>query len=921
MPRVTTAVLSLLLIFGLSASSGGQAGTSPSSPLPQDAGASGLYQDLLRLKTTARLLHTTAHPDDEDGGMMTMESRHFGATVELLTLNRGEGGQNKFGSALSDELGVLRTLELLAADRYYGVSQRFTHVVDFGFSKSADETFSKWGGHDAAVADMVRVIRTFRPDVLVSRFQGADRDGHGNHQASGVVTREAFRAAGDPKRFPEQIAAGLLPWQPKKFYFDNVRQNEDWTVRLDYGAYDPMLGMSYRQFALEGLAHQISQGLGGLRVAPGHLYTYYKLVDSVLPPPKDAHEENFFDGIDTTLPGLASRLGADEKKVPWLRSALVSLDKKADEAMHAFSVADPSPAGRPLLEGVRIAEDLIARVKADKSLSVPEREELLTHLETKREQFNRAAGEALGIALQVSVDPPEVSQSGFFRFEQTFQMAYPGQTFTLTAHLYNRGNQPITPKTLQLDLPPGWKSEVVKQELKPLGSNEEATTQFRVTVPDNAQYTRPYWYRTDQQTQTLYTIDEKLCSFRESQIKEGHTHCDGMALPPYPVAARATYQAGENGGDVESIAQVKSVDPMAGQLQHPLAVGPPLSVGLEPPLQVMNATAAKTTEVTVSLRNNVVGKAQGTLRLDVPQGWRVEPASLPVNFAADGESNEYKFNVTPSSLREQMYQLKAVLNYQGKDYAEGYTDVTRPDLGVFYYYRPATQTISAVDVKLPPKLKVGYIMGAGDDIPEVLREIGLDVETISAPELATGNLSRFNAIVVGIRAYDVRTDVREHNRRLLDYVNNGGTLIVQYNQGSDAFNSGHYTPYPATETRDRVTVEEAPVEILDPKNPIFTYPNPITARDFDNWVQERGLYFMGKWDEHYKPLLSSHDPGEQPMQGGLLESDYGKGKYIYCGYAFFRQLPAGVPGAIRLFVNLLSAGGGKVDHASDGTSH
>ena len=297
---------------------------SDTRPLPEDLGAIHLAQLLAKLKTTARIMQVVAHPDDEDGGMLTLEARGKGASVLLFTVTRGEGGQNKFGTESSDELGILRTLELLEADKYYGVEQRFSHVVDFGFSKTAEETFNKWHGHDVALADVVRAIRIFRPDVLTSRFSGTKRDGHGNHEASGVLTLEAFRAAADPNQFPEQIKEGLLPWQAKKLYLGNPPRmfqaanvaDEDYTVKMNIGEYSPLLGMSYTQFALEGLAHQTSQGTGGIRVPPGPRYTYYKLTDSTLPKPAAAHETDFFDGIDTSLVGLAARLGAEESKFP-----------------------------------------------------------------------------------------------------------------------------------------------------------------------------------------------------------------------------------------------------------------------------------------------------------------------------------------------------------------------------------------------------------------------------------------------------------------------------------------------------------------------------------------------------------------------------------------------------------------------------
>ena len=293
---------------------------SDTRPLPEDLGAVHLAQLLTKLKTTARIMQVVAHPDDEDGGMLTLEARGKGAEVTLFTVTRGEGGQNKFGTESSDELGILRTLELLEADKYYGVQQRFSHVTDFGFSKTVDETLSKWHGHDVVVGDMVRVIRTFRPDVLIARFSGTNRDGHAHHQASALLTIEAYRAAGDPAKFPEQIKEGLLPWQPSKLYVGNPPRmfqggnvaDEDYTVKLNIGEYCPLLGMSYTQFALEGLSHQTSQGTGGIRVPPGPRYTYYKLTDSTLPKASRWHEADFFDGIDTSLVGLAARLGAEE---------------------------------------------------------------------------------------------------------------------------------------------------------------------------------------------------------------------------------------------------------------------------------------------------------------------------------------------------------------------------------------------------------------------------------------------------------------------------------------------------------------------------------------------------------------------------------------------------------------------------------
>src|SRR5258706_4889458 len=382
--------------------------------LPQDTGAAGLKLMLRRLQTTGRLMQVTAHPDDEDGGMLTLGARGKGVSTLLMTLTRGEGGQNKLGSNLFDVLGVLRTLELLASDRYYGVEQRFSRVADFGYSKTPEETFQKWQGHDVALGDIVRVIRMFRPDVLVARFSGTDRDGHGHHQASAILTKEAFRAAADPKRFPEQIAEGLQPWQAKKLYSGNVCgffastcDAANYTLRLNTGVNDPVLGTSYIQFAMKGLRHQLSQGSGSWTVEPGDRFTHYKLLDSVVDSPnvKDGHEQDFFDGIDTTLPGLAARLGEDEKKVPWLRGALVEIKTKIDEAI-AVAEKEPSSVEKPLAAASGLVVRLFNQI-AGSQLSAQAKSDFQVHLhQTLWHDVEKARAVALGEKFSVVVDAP-----------------------------------------------------------------------------------------------------------------------------------------------------------------------------------------------------------------------------------------------------------------------------------------------------------------------------------------------------------------------------------------------------------------------------------------------------------------------------------------------------------------------------------
>ena len=871
---------------------------------------------LLRLRTTARMLHTTAHPDDEDGGMLTLESRGKGVTAILLTMNRGEGGQNKVGSNLFDVLGVLRTLELTASDRYYGIEQRFTRVADFGFSKSADETFQKWGGHDVALADTVRVIRSFRPDVIVSRFGGTERDGHGNHQASGTVSREAFRAAADPKRFPEQIKEGLLPWQARKLYIDNVcpfRSNEcadkDYTVKLATGEKSDALGMTYIQFAMEGLKHQLSQGAGGWSVDGGPHFAFYRLVDSVLAPIFDAkgHELSFFDGIDTSLPGLAKKLGDDVSALPHLRSQLEDIDKKLEAAQN--DEKDPEKAAGPLLSALKGLDTVVEEVDKS-SLDQRTRLDLLTVLREKQEQCAAAANLAMGVFLEATVAPPKGPAAGLPQESEALTVVSPGQKFTVVLKFHNSSKYLLRLLNVSLDAPDGWITHVYKGDPDPVKAGDDAYADFQLKVPPEAANTRPYWHRDEPETQSINHVDDETYAtlpFVTSQLKVRANYRITGRMDFNFMGAQLRSTEGDS-GRVDTAVVVPFRDEKGVERERGLAVAPAFSVMLEPGQQVIPAGDSPRTTVTVGVSSNVSGSVSGTLRLEAPSGWHVAPEELPVKFGHRGEKRDFAFTVTPTALKEGRTQIRAVLESAGQRYSEGYSLVTRDDLDAAYYYQPATQRVSIVDVNTPKDLKVGYIMGAGDDIPTVLQQIGLDVTLIPAEKLASEDLSRYGTIILGIRAYDTQQDVATNNKRLLDYVSTGGTLVVQYETGVGDFNGGHFTPYPARLSRARVSVEEAPVEILEPDDSIFHYPNQITQKDFDGWVQERGLYFMDQWDGKFEPLLSCHDPGESPQKGGLLRAKYGKGTYIYTGYAFFRQLPAGVPGAVRLYVNLLSAG-------------
>jgi hypothetical protein len=597
----------------------------------------------------------------------------------------------------------------------------------------------------------------------------------------------------------------------------------------------------------------------------------------------DGHEQDFFDGIDTTLTGLASRLGDEEKKAPWLPEQLSQIQQRISEAEQNAD-GDSGKSAVALLSGRKATDDLLQRIRKS-SLSEGAKELLATVLETKRDQFQHAANLALGVELKAWYDAPPAASP------EVAPMAVPGESLALKSSSQAIGGTVVSAKLI-LDAPG---CEQNAQGTKSADKPSVAEFDFHMTPCAKSGYTRPYWHRHDPQRDALNTIDEP--------------QYQTLPLPAAPFHVRMEYQYQGLPGSVEVPVMVRFKWRDGSEGEHPLAIGPAFSVALSPSSSVIPSDKQGSTKVKTTARDQSHG-SDAQISLKLPIGWRAEPAHESVAIPKD-ESKDASFQVFPSELKETQIHIRAELTSAGKNYDESYTVVTREDLGTFYYYQPALQRVSIVSVKVPKDLKVGYIMGAGDEIPTVLQQIGMNVTTIPADKLASEDLSKYQTVVLGIRAYDTQRDVIANNKRLLDFVEAGGRLVVQYNTlGSFGmpidFNSGKYTPYAATLSRARVSVEEAPVKILDPANPIFHYPNEITQSDFEGWVQERGLYFMSQWDPKYTPLLESHDPGEAEQKGGLLLAKYGKGTYIYTGYAFFRQLPAGVPGAVRLFVNLVA---------------
>jgi len=891
--------------------------------LPVDRGAAGVWQSLKKLHTRASLLMVTAHPDDEDGGMLTYEARGEGAQVTLLTLNRGEGGANVMSSDYFDALGLVRTEELLAADRYYGVDQYWTRVIDYGFSKTKEECLGKWG-HERVLYDVVRVVRMTRPLVITSVFVGGPTDGHGNHQVAGQMAQEAFKVAGDPNVFPDQIKAGLRPWSPLKEYsrvpffleeghldpkgvYDYATHkrvpagvqdyiHDRWepgavktNVVVPEGQYDPVLGFNYTQVSREGLGFQKSQNGGTGVPAAGPLMSPYHRFGSVIS--ATDKENSFFAGIDISLLGIASLAKSGDTE--FLKWGLAEINTSVEEAMNRFSADHPEKVAGSLARGLKATENLLDHVAAS-NLSDEAKYNIAHELDVKKDQFNNALARALAVSLRATVAPEQEPNPLFAMFmgdPDTFRVAIPGQQFQVKVHVVNQSSEPVGLDRVELQ-PAGGESWSVTAEGEvrgQLAGNQAVDLRFKVKVPDDAGFTRPYFTRPDIEQPYYNITDERALD---------------LPLAPYPLSAWAQFTyAGvpfRVGQVVQSVKHVTGY----GQVLEPLIVAPPVSVSISPRAGIVPLYAKSFTVIT-TIRSNVKGPAKGIVKLDLPPGWESRPSSTEFSTAQDGEEQSLTFEVMPMSLKEESFTLTALVEYKGRAYKEGYRVTGYPGLRPYFLYRPSTYRTSGVDVKVAGGLNAAYVMGSGDDVPAALENLGVKVSFLSAADLATGDLSKFDVIVLGVRTYAARQDLTTYNERLLDYVKHGGVVIVQYNTPEYDHNYGPY-PYKMTDDPEEVTDEVSKVEILDPSNPVFTWPNKITEKDFEGWVEERGSKFMQSWDPRYEPLLETHDADQDPQKGGLLYARYGKGVYIYNAYALYRQLPEGVPGAYRLLANLVS---------------
>ncbi len=857
---------------------------------PQDAGAAGAWQKIQKARTTASVMHTTAHPDDEHGGAITRLSRKDGARLALMTLTRGESGDNAIGAQLFDGLGLIRTEELRVADRYYGVDEQyFTTAVDYGFSKRLEEAFEKWG-RDAVLRDVVRVIRMSRPFVLLSRFQGHERDGHGHHQTAGLITQLAFQMAGDPNAFPEQITEGLRPWQPFKVYIGGVRENENWTVRIDSGEYSPLLGDSYDNLARFGLSFQRSQNSGRFTPGAGANYGYYTRVGSRIGgAPK---ENSIFDGIHTAYSGLYTVLG---RRAPeGVVDQLARVDGALGRAATDFKMNDPSAAAPGLAGALNLIRDAMTRSTGE--------DEALFVLRIKEQQIQDALNACLGLELVATAQPagqPEpAGPMAAFAPPATMAAPVPGQTFEVRARLANRGATAIAPTGITIEAATGWQASPGAGATalpSPLAAQQVATARFTATVASDAPIsTKPFFSRSGLH-ESRYTLADPA-SF-------------GRAASAAPLVAVARYAIDGVPVTLREVVKRREAKLPYGDMMREVRSVPRLGVTVSPFAAVVpRSSATKRVELQVDVVHNADAASTGAVTLAMPAGWTSTPAAHPFAFARAGERASYRFTVQAPIIDAKPYTVTAVVTSAGQTYREGYELIDQRDLELRYLYRPSTVEVRGIDVTVLPNLKVGYVMGVGDQVPLGLQQLGAQVTLLGERELASGDLAQYDAIMTGTRAYAVREDLKTYNTRLLDYVKAGGNMIVLYN--TSELIPAQFAPFPAENPRnsEEVSEEDSPVEILAPTQQAFRWPNAITKADFDGWVEQRGSKFFSTWDAAYTPMLATFDKGQAPQRGGWLTATHGKGTYTYFAYALHRQLSYGVPGAYRITSNLLALG-------------
>lgn len=791
---------------------------------------------LEKLNLLGRVLYIAAHPDDENTGLISFWANGALYETAYLSVTRGDGGQNLIGPELREQLGVIRTQELLAARRIDHGRQFFTRANDFGYSKSVGETLRIWD-RDKILSDIVWVIREFRPDVIVTRFALEDDVTHGHHTASAQLAQEAFRAAADPKRFPEQLKfvepwqARRLLWNTSQFFFRARNQPFDATglISVEAGGYQPLLGKSYGEIAAASRTMHKSQGFG-VNIERDAQKEYFKLLDGA-----PAEEGNLFSGIDITWARVRETAGVEER----IRTIIASYD-----------MARPAASVPALLE--------LRRSLGQSGEDFRVREKLA--------QTDSIIAACLGLHLEAVTEK---------------EAAQPGDTLNLQVEAINRSDVPVQFRSVR------FASGELTPVNAPLPGLELIAKKFPVKLPESLPFSQPYWLREAGTLGTFAVADQTLIGQAESP-------------PAFPIEVTVRIADQEIVYDLEP--RFRKLDRVEGEVSRSLVIAPAAFVELPRPVFVFGNQEPKRLDVSVIASADNLKTA---LALKAPAGWKVEPASVPVDLHGSESEATCTFHITPAAAAGEGTLRGVLISSDGRKRAAfSRQRIEYPHIEPQTLISPAQAQLVRANIENRGK-RVGYLPGAGDAIPESLREIGSDVKILTDAEVKAENLASFDAIIIGVRAANLfPARVATWFPELLAYAKNGGVVIYQYNTTPGPL--PEHLPYPLKIGRDRVTDESAEVRILATTHPLLNFPNKIGAQDFEGWAQERGLYFPNEWDRAWTPILSSNDPGEKPLDGGLLVARVEKGWFIYTGYSWFRQLPAGVPGAYRLFANMIS---------------
>lgn len=804
--------------------------SSAAEPLAPEA----IAAELKSFNELGSVLYVAAHPDDENTQLITYLARGRGYRTAYLSLTRGDGGQNVLGSEFGEKLGVARTQELLAARRIDGGRQFFTRAIDFGFSKDFEETLHVWD-RQAILADVVRVIRKFHPDVVITRFSPQPGGTHGHHTASAVLAVEAFKLAGDPQAFPEQLK-DLTPWQPKRLLWNmgggrGSAPPAD-ALKIDVSGTDPVLGVSFAELAGKSRAQHKTQGFGNFSIPTGNgpRFESFQLLGG------DAATQDILEGVDSTWNRFS---GGDE------------IAKLGREALEKFNRQDPS-ASIPALLTLR---SQLARLPADPVIG------------DKRLQLDRILQACIGLEVQTSVPQAEV---------------VPGENLVMRHTVVVHSAEPVRWVGVRY---PRTRRELKKPiALKP---NEPAVVERTETLPESTALSQPYWLRMEPETGTFRVEDPALIGLAEN--------------PPVfavefvvEVRGQTLVISDEPVETAPSTAQAK--------VERRLDVIAPVSLMFTSAVELFTTMGEREIEIEVTALRPA---ARGTVQVDAPVGWKLTLAKQDFDLKSAGEKTRIAFKITPpASAGSNRITANAEVN--GHRYQAQRVEVRYDHLPLQLLQPPARMKVVSLELAKRGQ-RIGYLPGAGDNVAESLQQIGYAVKTLTGNDLTSKGLQGLDAVVVGVRALNTRVDLAGEMPALFAYAEGGGTVVMQYNN-PNGLKVDKVAPFDLRLSGERVTDEKAAITLLAPDHPVLTTPNKITPADFDGWVQERGLYFPNQWDDHFTPILACNDAGEAPLKGGLLVAKHGNGHFVYTGLAFFRQLPAGVPGAYRLFANLVSLG-------------